>query len=133
MAQRKSQGIAVLMGNLNSRNGKEKNGEIVCKFENNTLNEPGENQIQIYTANDQGVANIQFQENPKPIWTCEKLGGATDNRMDYITINNRFRCAVLQQKTPYSQRKLKRPKLAPKLQYHRVLNDPNMKVNIWIV
>lgn len=41
MAQRKSQ--ENVMGDLNVQNGKDENGEIVCKFEHDIRNEPGEN------------------------------------------------------------------------------------------
>ncbi|MGX9987587.1 reverse transcriptase domain-containing protein [Soonwooa purpurea] len=143
-AQLKSQEIIIVMGDLNAKVGSDTAGETTGKYGLGTRNERGEKWVQWCTANDQIITNTWFQEHPRRLWTWRSPGGEIKNQIDYITINRRFRNAITHCKTYPSAdcgsdhrpvicklqvrlKKLKKPNTMPKLQYNRLLTDPDLK------
>ena len=115
---------------------------MIGKYGLGSRNERGEKWVQWCTANCQVITNTCFKEHPRRLWTWKSPGGDTKNQIDYVTINKRFRSAVLHSKTYPSadcgsdhvpvicklkvrlkRRKLKNPLSTPKLQYGKLQED----------
>ncbi len=128
------------MGDLNAKVENEQDSEMIGKHGLGSRNDRGEKWVQWCTANCQVITNTCFEEHPRRLWTWKSPGGDTKNQIDYVTINKRFRNAVLHSKTYPSAdcgsdhlpvicklkvrlRKLKKPMLTPKLQYEKLHSD----------
>lgn len=92
-SQGKSQKITIIIGNLNVKVGKERDGKIVGKFGLRNLHQRGEKWVEL--CKDQVIATIWFLEHPRHIWTWESTGVETKNQIYFTTINKRFKNTVL--------------------------------------
>lgn len=59
------QEFTIIMGDLNAKISKDRNSEIVGKFEQGIYNERGEKWVQWHRPNDKVVVNTWFQEHPR--------------------------------------------------------------------
>ena len=98
--QCKSQELTIVMGDLNAKVGKDQDGSngMVGKHGLVTRNERGDRWEQWCAAHNQVITNTCFEEHPRRLWKWRSPCSDVNNRIDYITINNRFRTAVRQAK-----------------------------------
>lgn len=151
-----SQEIIIVKGNLKAKVGNERDGEIFGKFRLGSLKQRRGKLVQWWMANCQVITNSWFQDqcwhgeaqkekNPpknKQKNKHQKTTTKTDQLYNYqqqikkygLTLQNISMCPVLKQslstdmcKLRVKRRILKQIKVAPKFQYNRLWNDPNLK------
>ncbi len=96
--QCRSQEILLIMGDLNAKVGRGREGNIVGPHGLGTRNENGERWIEWCQENNEVIMNTWFQHHPRRLYTWVSPDDRARNQIDYITINQRFRNAVHQVK-----------------------------------
>ena len=94
MKQMKSQEIRIVMGDFNSKVGKDRKANTVGPFGLGEINERGERLIEWCREQKMAVMNTWFKNHPRRCWTWKCPGDRTRNMIDYIMIQERFRNAV---------------------------------------
>ncbi|XP_063594245.1 craniofacial development protein 2-like [Penaeus indicus] len=142
--QCKSQDIVMIMGDLNAKVGKGREGDTVGPHGLGERNERGESWIEWCLENGQVIMNTWFQHHPRRLYTWISPGDSARNQIDYITINQRFRNAVMQVKgypgadcasyhvllichLKIKLRKLKKSKITPKLEVSQISRNETLK------
>lgn len=142
--QCKSQEIILIMGDMNVKVGKGREGNIVGPHGLGTRNVRGERWVEWCQENNQVIMNTWFQHHPRRLYTWVSPGDRSRNQIDYITVNQRFRNAVQQVKgypgadcasdhvllvchLQVKLRKLKKPKVTSKLEVGELKHNPEMK------
>ena len=87
------------MGDLSAKVGNEEIYNVTEKFGLEKQNERGEQWISWCKANDQCITNTRFMNLARLRWSCRDPEDRKLNQIDYITINHRFRNAVIIAKT----------------------------------
>ena len=95
----KSNEIVIVMGDLNAKVGKGKDGIVVGDHGLGDRNERGDMWIDWCRENKMFVANTWFENHPRRLWTWMSPGDRTRNQIDYIAVSNRYRNGVLNCKT----------------------------------
>lgn len=81
------------MGNLNTEVGRGREGETVLFL--GIERERGNLWVEWYKENNQRIANTWFPLHRRKLYTWKSPGDNYRNQIDYITINERFRDAIL--------------------------------------
>ena len=97
--QCKSHELTIVMGDFNAKVGQGRDGETVGPWGLGTRNERGQKFSEWCQENNQVILNTWFQNHPRRLWTWKSPGDIARNQIDYITINKRFRNAVIQCRT----------------------------------
>ena len=97
--QSKSQEIMVTMGDFNAKVGRGRFEDVVGPFGLGERNFRGERLISWCDANDLMITNTWYKKHPRLLWTWKSPGDRTRNQIDYITINKRFRNAIIDTRT----------------------------------
>ena len=99
MEQCKRHEINIVMGDLNSKVGRGRDGDVVGPWGLGDRNERGDEWVEWCNEHQQIVLNTWFRNHPRKLWTWKSPGGRYKNQIDYVTINRRFRSAVTQVRT----------------------------------
>ena len=91
--------ITVVMGDFNAKLGRGREGDVVGPFGLGHRNERGDRLMEWCVENEQAVMNTYFRQPPRRTWTWMSPGDQTRNQIDYITVNKRFRNAVIAART----------------------------------
>ena len=94
LEQCKDREVNIIIGDLNAKVGKGKQGKVIGPFGLGEMNESGEVWTDWCLSNEQGVTNTWFNNHPRRLWTWRSPCGNVKNQIDFITINKRFRSAV---------------------------------------
>lgn len=94
LKQMKSQDIRIIMGDFNSKVGKEREAATVGPFGIGERNERGECLIEWCKEHKMAVMNTWFKNHPRRCWTWKSPGDTTRNQIDYILIQERFRNSI---------------------------------------
>lgn len=97
--QCKSYEINLVMGDLNAKIGQGRVGRVVGPFGLGERNERGERFVEWCLERGQIVLNTWFRHHRRHLWTWRAPGDGVRNQIDYITINERYRNAIIQTKT----------------------------------
>ena len=97
--QCKNHEMIMIMGDLNAKVGRGREGDTVGPFGLGNRNERGNLWIEWCEENDQMIANTWFRLHPRRLYTWKSPGDNFRNQIDYITINKRFRNAILHVRT----------------------------------
>ena len=88
----------MLNHDLNAKVGRGKYSDIVGQHSLGERNERGETWIQWCEQNDQVITNTFFAHHPRRLWTWRSPDNKHKNQIDFITVNRRFRNAIVQVK-----------------------------------
>ena len=148
--QCKNHEFTIVMGDLNAKVGRGREGNIVGPYGLGVRNERGDKWVDWCQDHNRVIMNTWFRHHPRHLYTWKSPGDNVRNQIDYITVNARFRNAIFQTKTspgadcnsdhiPVIARiriKLKRldkPKIKPKLDLKTLENpDVNQRYNILV-
>ena len=97
--QCKPQDIIILLGDMNAKVGRGREGEVVGPFGLGDRNERGNRFVEWCEENSQVICNTWFRHSNRHLWTWKSPGDRYKNQIDYITINKRFRNAIQDAKT----------------------------------
>ena len=92
--QCRSQDIRIVMVDLNTKVGVERDGRAVGPVGLGQRNERGSRLVEWCTANRFVIMNTWFEHHMKNWYTWKSLGDTCSNQIDYIMINERFRNAI---------------------------------------
>ena len=144
LKQVKSQDVRIVMGDFNSKVGKEREAATVGPFGIGELNERGERLIEWCKEQKMAVMNTWFKNHPRRCWTWKSPGDRTRNQIDYFLIQQRFRNSILSCKSMpgadcgsdhnpviatmrLKLKKLKKAKRTAKLQINLLQSDHDIK------
>ena len=99
MDQTKTTDLVIVMGDLNAKVGKGKDGEIVGPYGLGTRNERGDRLIEFCEEYNLSISNTQFQHHPRYLYTWKSPGDVRRNQIDYIMIKQRFKNSIINVKT----------------------------------
>ena len=99
LKQCKSHELTIVMGDWNAKVGQGRDGETVGPWGLGVRNERGQKFTEWCQENNQVILNTWYQNHPRRLWTWKSPGDGVRNQIDFITINKRFRNAVLQCRT----------------------------------
>ena len=91
----KSNEVIIVMGDLNAKVGKGKEGTVVGKHGLGDRNERGDMWIDWCRENKLFIANTWFENHPRRLWTWMSPGDRSRNQIDYIAVSDRYRNGVL--------------------------------------
>lgn len=123
------------MRDLNAKREKEWDSEIIGKYKLKLHNKCDEKWVQQDSFNKYIISNTWFKEHPKCLWIWRSTGGDTKRQIGHITINKRFKNAVLHSKTypdndipviwtlRLQLQNLKKSKTMPELWYNKLQDD----------
>jgi exonuclease III len=90
--------INIIMGDFNSRIGKERYGDLVGPFGLGTRNERGERLVQFCQEEDMKATNTWYQLPPRRLYTWRSPRDSPENisrnQIDFILINKRFGSSI---------------------------------------
>ena len=92
--QVKSTDILVVMGDMNAKIGKGGVESYVGEFGLGTRNERGERLLEYVIEKDLSIANTNFQQPARRLYTWKSPGDIYRNQIDYIMTRRRFRNSV---------------------------------------
>ena len=81
-AQCKSQELALVIGDLNAKVGKEQSSEVTGHHGLGERNEQGNEWVQWCSSNGQVITNTWFEKHPHRLWTRKSPGGDTKNQIE---------------------------------------------------
>ena len=90
--------VLCVMGDFNTKVGKEQYGKIAGTHGLDNRNERGDRLIEFCHQNKLCVVNTWFQQ-PRRLYTLKSPGDIARNQMDYVVINERFRSSMKHVKT----------------------------------
>lgn len=99
MTQCKQHEVNIVMGDLNAKVGRGREGAVLGPYGLGDRNERGDRFIEWCEQHNQIIANTWYRHHPRHLWTWRSPGDRTRNQIDYITINSRFKRAVTQIRT----------------------------------
>ena len=144
MKQLKSQDIKIVMGDFNSKVGKERVENIVGPFGIGEMNARGERLTDWCRENKFIVTNTWFKNHPRRMWTWKSPGDRSRNQIDFILIQERFRNSMKSSKSmpgadggsdhvpvigimKVKLRKLKKSKRTPRLDFNILKTDKDLR------
>ena len=83
--------VLVVMGDLNTKVGQERNGNIVGPCGMGEKNERGKKLIEFCQSRQLTITNTWFPQPNRRKYTWMSSDGKTRNQIDYIMINTRFK------------------------------------------
>ena len=92
--QVKSTDILVVMGDMNAKIGKGKVENYVGEYGLGTRNERGERLLEYVIEKDLTIANTNFQQPSRRLYTWKSPGDVFRNQIDYIMTRRRYRNSV---------------------------------------
>ncbi|XP_063593176.1 craniofacial development protein 2-like [Penaeus indicus] len=98
-SQCKSQDTIIVMGDFNAKVGNERVDNIVGPHGLGSRNERGEMLVDWAQTNNMIIGNTWFKQPPRRLWTWLSPDDHTQNQIDYILVNKRFRNSLLASKT----------------------------------
>ena len=98
-SQAKPHEMKIIMGDLNAKVGRGREGDIVGNFGLGERNERGDGWVEWCGRWQQVILNTWFRQHPRHLWTWRSPGDRYRNQIDYVTINKRFINAVRGVKT----------------------------------
>ena len=97
--QCKGHEFTVMMGDMNAKVGVGREENVVGPYGLGERNERGNRFVEWCIENKQVITNTWFRHHPRRLWTWKSPGDLFRNQIDFITVNTRFRNAVLQVRT----------------------------------
>ena len=94
-----SQEVLMVMGDLNAKIGKGRDGDIIGPHGLGDRNERGNVWADWCRTNKLMISNTWFQQHPRRIWTWQSPGDRARNQIDFIAVSSRFRNGILNCKT----------------------------------
>ena len=91
----KTNEILVVMGDLNAKVGKSRDGNTVGPFGLGVRNKRGDLWVDWCRNNKLIIANTWFQNHPRRLWTWQSPDDTTRNEIDFIAISERYKNGVL--------------------------------------
>ena len=91
----KTNEILVVMGDLNAKVGKIRDGNTVGPFGLGVRNECGDLWVDWCRNNKLIIANTWLQNHPRRLWTWQSPDDTTRNQIDFIAISERYKNGVL--------------------------------------
>ena len=143
----KANEILEVMGDLNAKVGRNRDGNTVGPFGLDARNERGDLWVDWCRNNKVIIANTWFQNHPRRLWTWQSPDDTTRNQVDFIAISKRYKNGVLNCRTfpgadvgsdhepvlATLRVKLKtcfKSKRMPKLYYEKCLKDNVVRMNL---
>ena len=94
--------VTVIMGDMNAKVGAPVDREqatVLGKFGLGEQNDRGKTWIDWCVQTEQVILNSFFEQHPRRLWTWKSPGDRYRNQIDFVTINRRFRNAVIRVRT----------------------------------
>ena len=143
LKQLKSQDVRIVMGDFNSKVGKERIETTIGPFGIGEKNDRGDRLIGWCKQHNLVAMNTWFKNHPRRCWTWKSPGDKSRNQIDYILMQERFRNSMTSCKSMpgadcgsdhvpvvgtmrIKLKKLKKPKSATKLQINLLETDEEM-------
>uniref|UniRef100_A0A8D8YDR6 Craniofacial development protein 2 n=1 Tax=Cacopsylla melanoneura TaxID=428564 RepID=A0A8D8YDR6_9HEMI len=97
--KKKSRDILLLIGDFNSKVGKQRRGDTMGPYGTGKINDRGENFINFCIENDLVITNTWFEQKETARYTWTAPGGRLRNKIDYVCINKRYRNTITNSKS----------------------------------